>query len=1059
MKRKNSTNLSGQSCPQSQQIRNLKRLLRRTPFKKPMGSIAMGLGIFALTGSAYGQAVSLGQAYDFAILSASELTNTGLTVVNGDVGLSPSIDNTGFTFSIPAGPGIVNGTVYYNDSTAQTVRANVQSAYDTLAGLAFDTNLTDVNLGGLTLEAGVYRFNSSAQLTGVLTLDTGSDPNAVFVFQIGSTLTTAPNASIVVIGAGAGTAPNIFWQVGSSATLDTGTIFTGNILANISISVLTSSQLTNSRLLALNGAVTLDSNNLAIPSQVLAAEGRFWNGRESNLWSEVNWSEMADGLDPDVILGNEVDVVFSIDEGATNQDTILDSNVTISSLTVRDGMAVTIGNDINDINGPYTLTISATGLVTGINIEEGAGLTTINSNLELGYLSQIIDVNNLDGLVINGIISGSNGLTKAGTGTLILTGTNVYTSATVVSGGILQLGDGETTGTSITTSNSVLITEEGVIAINLADGETFFNSVTNNGEIRWIADGTNTQDEASIFSGLGSMSITAAGSTVLLGANTFSGGTTVNTDGDVLVGNPSAFGTGTLTIVNGTIDTSDSLPLDIEVGGYVQSGGVISMHIGGTEPGEYTRYLVDGNTELSGGTVFLYNQIGNYVPQGGDQQIIINSTGELTGQFSSNFPQSQFYNSMLNQDFFYSQGNTLLYPEINYDLVNDNVNVLWVQDEFASLPDLTPNQNAVADALDENLPPEVVDYLNGQDLNDLPGMYDLIAPDELTAIFQMGFTAAEIQNTNIQRHLDKVRRGTSSTRSYTQNSTDSKGGMVQETVINQQSHLWSVFLEGTHGSTSVDSDGNGSGYDFDSISMTLGVDKRVSENLAYGVLGSYTQSDASLINGGSIDAESYKAAVYATVFDGDFYVDGLLGAGINEYDTRRSGLLGYAEADPNGWELNAMLNTGYNFRSGNWVFTPNASISYTRITLDGFSETGSLAPLSYPSQHQESLRSEIGAKIAYNAILNNGVVLTPQIRVAWQHEFMDSTQTMDSQFITGGSMFTVAGPHMDRDRALLSAGISAQLTPTICIYGYYDGQINSSEYTANQFTAGIKIDF
>lgn len=1017
----------------------------------------MGLGMISFSSIAYGQAVSLGEASDFAILSASELTSTGFTVVNGNVSLSPSTDNTGFTFSVPPGPGIVNGTVHFNDSTAQTVRTNVQTAYNNLAGLAFDTNLTGIDLGGLTLTAGVYRFNSSAQLTGTLTLDTGTDANAAFVFQIGSSLTTAPNAIIDVIGAGAGTAPNIFWQVGSSATLDTGTDFTGNILAYASISVLTGSTLTNSRLLALNGAVTLDSNDLTIPSQVLAAEGRYWNGRESQLWSEANWSTLADGSDvPDVVLGTDVDAVFSIDSGAINQDTILDMDVTISSLTFRDGATVIIGNSIT---GPNTLTISASGLITGINVESTAGLTTINSNVELGYLSQIIDVNNIDGLVINGVVSGSNGLTKAGTGLLILTGAETYTGSTVVSNGILQLGDGAAADTSIESSSSVFVAEDGILSINLADDDTFANDVTNDGEIRWIADGPNTQEATSIFSGIGTMLVTAAESTTLLGANTFSGGTTVNTDGEVRVGNPSAFGTGVLTILNGTIDTYDSLPVEIAVGGYNQSGGVISLHIGGTDPGDNTRFVVDGTADLTGGTVFLYNQIGDYIPQGGDQQNIIDATGDLTGEFASNFPQSQFYNPVYDQNIFYSQGSTLLYPMITYDLVADTADVIWVQDDFASVLDLTPNQNAVADALDANLPPDIIDYLNGQDIDALPAIYDLIAPDELTAIYQMGFTAAEIQNTNIQRHLDLVRRGSVSTKSYTQNSSDSKGGMVQETMVNQQNNLWSVFLEGTQGSSSVDSDGNGSAYDFDSMGMTLGADKRVSDSLAYGILGSYTKSDASLINGGSIDADSYKAAVYATVFEGDFYVDALLGFGINEYETRRSGLLGYAEGNPDGWELNTMLNTGYNFRSGNWVFTPNASVSYTRISLDGFSETGSLAPLAYPDQHQESLRSEIGAKIAYNAILNNGVVLTPQIRIAWQHEFMDSTQTMDSRFISGGSMFTVAGPHMDRDRATISAGISAQLTPTVCLYGYYDGQINSSEYSANQFTAGIKVDF
>lgn len=115
---------------------------------------------------------------------------------------------------------------------------------------------------------------------------------------------------------------------------------------------------------------------------------------------------------------------------------------------VNDSVPVTIG-------GTNKLTISATGLTTGININEGAGLTTIGSNLELGYLSQIVDVNNADGLLISGVISGTNGLTKAGIGLLTLTATETYTGATVVSDGTMQLGDGLTPGASIASSDSV----------------------------------------------------------------------------------------------------------------------------------------------------------------------------------------------------------------------------------------------------------------------------------------------------------------------------------------------------------------------------------------------------------------------------------------------------------------------------------------------------------------------------------------------------------------------------------------------------------------------------
>jgi outer membrane autotransporter protein len=1073
MKMRARYNTSGQNGYLGQSNRTTKKSRRQRQLTPPFASAMAGLGLLFFSCSVYGQAVPLGEAENFSIISSAGLTNTGiLTVVNGNIALSPTTSLTGFP------PGTITGTVHYNDLIAQNARADGFTAYNTLAGTAFTTNLTQ-DLGGKTLFPGVYHFNSSAGLTGALTLATGTDANAVFIFQIGSSLTTASNASVVVTGTGAGT-PNIFWQVGSSATVGTGTAFAGNIFALASITMTTGSTLSNGRLVALNGAVTLDNIIVAAIPVIPAAPGRYWNGKIGNTWSGNFWSTTVAGLDQ-VVLGSNVDVVFSVNNTPINQNTNLDIDATISSLTVNDSAAVTIG-------GSNKLTISSTGLITGIKINNGAGLTTISSRLELGNLSQVITVNNAAGMLISGVVSGTNGLTKAGTGVLTLTAVETYTGATVVSGGTLQLGNGTIVGTSIASSNSVLVAPTGCLSINLANGETFGNSVTDNGEIRWIAQGTNTQASTSVFSGTGSMRITASGTTNLFGNNTFSGGTTINTPGDVFVGNvnsntSSPFGTGVLTIDDGTIDTVNSQLLQINVGGYVQTGGEIAMHLQGTTLGSYTRFDVAETASLSGGTVFVYDLSGNYVPYGGDEQNIIHTNGTLMpeftqlssqdtqsadllpggleGTFASNTPESHFYNAAFDLNFFYHQGDTLLYPTITYD--PDNAYVTWVQDSFRSVPGLTPNQDAVGGGLDDyvdqtpGLPDDVVAYLNGQNIADLPAMYDLIAPDELTAIFQMGFTAAGVQNASIQRHLERVRRSTSTSTLSTRTHTDSKGGLAEETYTTQATNPWNFFFEGTGGSADVDGDSNASGYDFDSTGGMLGADMRVNDGLVIGILGSYANSDANLVNGGSIDAESYSVAAYATVYKNGYFLDALIGAGFNSYDTRRSSLLGYAEGNPDGWQLNTMLNTGYDFHRGKWTLTPNASIAYTRVSLDSFDETGSLTPLSYPTQDQNSLRSELGLTLAYAADLN-GIKVTPQVRIAWQHEFMDSTQSMDSRFIGGtGPTFTVSGPHMDRDRAVLSAGISAEITPSVTIYGFYDGLLGSSNYNSNQVSAGVKI--
>jgi hypothetical protein len=203
----------------------------------------------------------LGTSANFAVLGASTVTNTGNTVINGgDVGVSPGSAITGF------GPGIVNlpGIIHVgNDAASQQAQSDALNAYTTLAAAVVTQDLTDQNLGGLTLNPGVYHFDSSAQLTGTLTLDAHNDPTSVFIFQIGSTLTTASGSSVIVINAPANWCSK-YWQVGSSATLGTSTTFVGTIIAFASITMNTNASL-DGRAMALTGAVTMDTNTITVP--------------------------------------------------------------------------------------------------------------------------------------------------------------------------------------------------------------------------------------------------------------------------------------------------------------------------------------------------------------------------------------------------------------------------------------------------------------------------------------------------------------------------------------------------------------------------------------------------------------------------------------------------------------------------------------------------------------------------------------------------------------------------------------------------------------------------
>lgn len=225
----------------------------------------MGVAIVALLAfatvpaAAQASAVNLETVGPFVVLGGSTVTNTGPSVLNGDLGLAPGTSLTGFGL-----PAVVNGATHNNDAVAGQAQADLTNAYNVAAGqpVAPADDLTGEDLGGMTLTAGAYGFSSSAQLTGQLTLDAQGDPQAQFVFLIGSTLTTASASSVLLVN---GASPcNVYWQVGSSATLGSTTAFAGNLMALTDISVQNGAMVVG-RLLARNGQISLINNVLSHP--------------------------------------------------------------------------------------------------------------------------------------------------------------------------------------------------------------------------------------------------------------------------------------------------------------------------------------------------------------------------------------------------------------------------------------------------------------------------------------------------------------------------------------------------------------------------------------------------------------------------------------------------------------------------------------------------------------------------------------------------------------------------------------------------------------------------
>lgn len=569
--------------------------------------------LLATSWSTSGQTVPLGTAEDFAILGGSTVTNTGATIITGNLGLSPGSSVTGFP------PGVVlNGAIHISDALANQAHADAFTAYTKLAGETPTANLTGMDLGGLTLTPGVYRFDSSAQLTGTLTLNNGGDSKAPFHFLIGSTLTTASNSLVLLLG---GPDQNIFWQVGSSATIGTGTRFVGSIVALTSITLTTGATL-DGRALAINGAVTLDSNNIQAP-------------------------------------------------------------------------------------------------VTPIAIGR------------------------------------------------------------------------------------------------------------------------------------------------------------------------------------------------------------------------------------------------------------------------------------------------------------------------------------------------------------------LIAPEELASIYEIKFALDTMQGTNLIQRMDDIRAGSNgfcavayapqvTTQGYSK-TFDGKAVLDKNPApafVQAPENRWGIFVTGSGEYVKVgDEDANARGYRITNGAVILGLDYRLSHNLALGIYGGYEAGRAKLFENGHLTMEGGNVGGFATYFHDGFYVDVAGGGGWNSYDIRRSALLGYARGRTDGSEVNALGAIGYDWKVGCFNIGPTASIQYTNVDIDRYTETGSLLPLEIQDQSEDSLRSTVGLRASYD-IKVGPVIFRPELRAGWLHEYYDQAYPIDARLASGGGgILTAYGPTVGRDAAQIRAGVSAQLSRAFAVYVYYDGIVGRSNYNSNGGSGGFSFSF
>ena len=384
---------------------------------------------------------------------------------------------------------------------------------------------------------------------------------------------------------------------------------------------------------------------------------------------------------------------------------------------------------------------------------------------------------------------------------------------------------------------------------------------------------------------------------------------------------------------------------------------------------------------------------------------------------------------------------------------------------------LTPNQLSVALALDHAVATNnpgiqpLVNYLGNLPTGFLPQAFDLISGEEYTSIFDEDYSTAHQDDLNIINHLAELQAsepgyGTGlvalaigSDGKTVVDGKDGKGGPAPA-----PENRWSFFANANGGFTQIGGDTNANGFSYASEGITLGLDYKVRQDLAVGAYLGYNHTFTSLVNNGAFDSNGVTGGLYGTWFSHGFYVNGIVGGGYSGFDSRRFGLGGVVRGSSDSPLFNALGGTGYDMHHGNWTFGPTASLEYTQAWIDSFTEAGSAAPLSVPSQNETSLRSFVGAHISYTAHVN-GLTVRPDLHASWLHEYDDAASSFSAQIANTNAAFTVQGPNLGHDAALVGTGLTVDLSDRSSVYANYEGQFGRMNLNQNIASVGFRLDF
>ncbi len=788
--------------------------------------------------------------------------------------------------------------------------------------------------------------------------------------------------------------------------------------------------------------------------------------------------------------------------------TYVPTNVTLGNNAGSVGTMTLHDSSVLNVDQDLTVGNAGTGTLN-VNDTSSVGPTVLDApvNTFIGRQAGGVGLVKVNGGTFNAnasIFVGGNVAGPGGQGELrIVNGGTVNVGTGGAPGTLTVWGPGSGSRGELSVDSTYTINQEAGSTIDfkggelnfLGDGVDFINDavLTNvpgpdqNGMFANVGD-DNTATISGLLSGNGQLVKNGTGTLILSNINnTYSGGTNIN---------------------NGTLQVGAATPGVTLPGPYASVFGLGDVNLNNAAtlqgtPGTATAYVINGNFNANGSApdaATLVINLGGTPPETiGVSSDFIGVVGSAnltvgTGLFAHRLPGAFFADGdkikfletlgvAVNGTFFQQQGDlipndfgTLIQPFVSYDPGKEVDAVFGFAASFASVAK-TPNQIATAEALDAAVAAGCIvnatNVLGNAPINTLRHAYDLIAPEELASMYEASFAQGMVQSLNLQHRMDDVRWGSTGfcadgfvvqdNHGYTKNDGKSVADKnpVEETP--PPNYRWGSFITGTGELTKVgQEDDNAAGYQLNNASFTMGVDYRVTDHWAIGLSGGYTHTDGNLVDDGRLNTDGGRLGLYTTWYTGGFYVDASASGGWNQYDTRRTAYLGTEQGSTDGAEFDGMVAAGYDWKKGCWIFGPYADFEYSYVEFNSFTEGDtSLIPLHFPDQNQNAYRSNLGLRIAHEQVMKPGEGLTvvPEVRAAWRHDFGGTSYAIDSNFVGCDDTFTVHGPYIGTDSAVVDIGLTAYCTQQLSAYIFYQGQFGRDNYNNNAISGGLRFAF